>query len=416
MRFTDAKIRAIPKPVSRKVVWEGDSGFGIRVETTGSKIFVQSYRFGGKFHIITLGKYPMMSLAQANTEAAKVREKLSKGIDPKESIELTRRASREAYTVIDLCDEFLEKWSRPNPQLKRVGKKTWPEDERCIKKEVIPGLGGRKASDIRRRDIILILDKIVERGAPQMANRTLNILTKLFNFAVSRDILDTSPCAAIPMPAKKIPRDRVLSADEIKLFWDKLEVSGISEPCQLALKLALVTGQRRGEIVSAEWSEMDLVKMWWSIPKEKSKNGKPHRVALSGMAVEILSRLKELSGDSRYLFPSDRTDSHIDPRAVTRALRLAQPYLGYKKDEGFTVHDLRRSVATMLGEAKFNNENIARILNHTLPGVTQKIYNQYSYDDEKREILEAWARKLESIISGEPAGKIVALHAGRVAK
>jgi len=399
MKFTNTSIKALKPKDKRYVVYETEGkGFGARVESTGRITFFLEYRFDGKNRIYTIGKFPAKSLAGARTEAAKAREKIGQGVDPGEQKIQQRIAHQEAYTVIDLVEEFIEKWSKPR-------KKTWREDERCLQKEVIPLIGRKKAKEVRRRDIILILDQIVDRGSPGMANRTLNVISKMFSFAVSRDILDTSPCVAISMPAEKKERDRVLDEPEIKQFWNELEKSQMSIANKLALKLLLATAQRRGEVVSAEWKEFDLNKGWWNIPPEKAKNGIRHRIPLNNLALEILQEIRKNSRESNYLFPSNRKDGPIDSRATTRALRKVQKDIGLGH---FTPHDLRRTAATMMTALGLQRLTVSKILNHRESGAT-KIYDRYTYDKEKQQALESWGRKLESIITGEKPAKIVEL-------
>lgn len=314
MRLTDAKIKGIRATVKRRTVWEGGTGFGVRIETTGTKSFVLWYRFNGKAEGVTLGRYPKMSLSTARSEAAKIREKISKGLDPKIKIQEDKRANREAYSIADLIDEYLEKWAKPN-------KKSWREDERILKKDVLPVWGRRKAKDLKRRDIVLLIDRIVERGSPIQANRTLATVRKMFNFALSRSILDASPCVAIQAPAKENRRDRILSDGEIRQFWTKLDQCRMSENIRLILKLILVTAQRKGEIAFSEWEEFDLETGWWTIPKEKSKNALPHRVPLNNLALKLLYQAKDLSNDSKWVFLGKRSDKPITGPAIDHAVR-----------------------------------------------------------------------------------------------
>jgi len=403
MRLTDSKIRSLKPQESRFIEWEsGGTGLGLRVFPSGKRSFVFMYRFQGKARMMTIGPYPNISLASARVQVANAKKLLLEGTDPGEKHIVQKKVERESYTVKMLADEFIEKWSKPR-------KKTWAEDERCLGKDVLPFVGRKKAKDIRRRDIIMILDKILERGSPGMANRAMNILTKMFNFAVSRDIINGSPCVALSLPAKKNQKDRVLDQQEIKTFWECLEHSGISETCQLALKLILITAQRRGEVVGAEWKEINTQERWWNIPAEKSKNDLSHRVPLTKMALNILERIKELSGESNYLFPSPRTGTHIDPRAITRALRGALSKDGKLSSmEPYTPHDLRRTAATMMASSGVPRLTISKILNHSEAGVTA-VYDRHGYDNEKRQALETWGRKLQSIISGKPTGKVINL-------
>jgi len=250
-----------------------------------------------------------------------------------------------------------------------------------------------------------LLDKIVERGSPAAANRTLALLSKMFSFAVSRSILDTSPCVSIPAPGKKGERDRVLSEDEIKLFWVQLESAPISDMAKLALRFVLVTSQRRGEVVAIKRTDVDQKKGWWTIPAEMAKNGLAHRVPLTFMAEEILEKAIELSDGSEWVFRSPKRNGHIQGHSIYNAIIVNKDH--FKLDH-FTPHDLRRTAASLMAGAGVNRLVISRLLNHTEGGIT-KIYDRYSYDKEKRQALELWSRKLQSIITGKPSGKIIPL-------
>ncbi|MFQ5674053.1 MAG: tyrosine-type recombinase/integrase [Nitrospinales bacterium] len=399
MKFTDAKIKSLKPSEKTHIVWEG-SGFGVRVSPTGAKSFILMYRVPGNRtrRLWTIGKYPQITLATARRMAAQGREKIIKGIDPGAKAVTQKKADREAYTVKDLAEEYLEKWARPRKRSAR-------EDERILYKDVVPAWGERKAKDITRRDVILLLDKIVERGAPIAANRTLGIIRRMFGFAVSRGVLPTSPCVEIEPPGKENQRDRVLTGDEVKVFWEGLADCRMDQKTRLALKLLLILGQRKGEVTSAEWNEFDLEKNWWTIPKEKTKNSLPHRVFLSSMALEVLGELRELS-DSRWLFPSPRGDKPITTRSISHALKNNREIFGIPQ---FTPHDLRRSMASFMASAGVPRLTISKILNHVESGITA-VYDRYGYDREKRQALETWGRKLKSILTGEK-GNVIPLQA-----
>jgi integrase len=349
---------------------------------------------------MTLGNYPAMTLAEAHKAHAEAREKLEKGTDPGHVIVNERIEDRKAPTVKMLIEEYLEKWAKPR-------KRSWKEDERILMKDIIPAWGDLKAKDITRRDVIRLLDDISDRGAPIQANRTLACVRKMLNFAVNRDILQTSPCVAIQAPAQENRRDRILTEDEILTFWQWLDTRArMAEGTKLALKLQLVTGQRKGEIVSARWDELDLNGKMWTIPPEKAKNGMAHRVPLSEMAIEILETLKELCGDSQWLFPSPRGDKSITPEAVDHALRRPG------SDDlviTFVPHDLRRTAASLMTGMGISRLVVSKILNHMERGITA-VYDRHSYDKEKRQALEAWGRRLKTIIDGIQEAKVIPMR------
>jgi len=395
MKFTDVFLRNLKPQAKRYLVWE-NHGFGVRVSTTGKKNFIYSYRYDGKPRFLTLGTYPAMTLAEAYKAHAEAWKMLEQGHDPGAVAVAARREEREAPTVAELAAEYLERWAKPR-------KRSWKVDERILKKDVLPEWGRRKAKDITRREVIRLLDRVAARGGI-MANRTLAVVRKMFNFAVSRDIIPASPCTAVQAPAPENRRDRVLTAEEIKTFWLNLDKTPISEEIKLALKLQLVTAQRKGEVISSAWADFDREGGWWTIPAEKSKNRLPHRVPLSALAKEILAAAQTLAGDSGWVFPSLRTTGHITPAAVDHALRQARPLLGL---DHFVPHDLRRSAASHMTGMGIPRLVVSKILNHVERGVTA-VYDRHSYDNEKRQALEAWGRKLQALLKGAE-GKVIPL-------
>jgi integrase len=398
-KLTDASIKALKPKKERYEVWETNGkGFGIRVAPSGRKSFIYVFRFQRLARRMTLGTYPSMKLVEAHSAHAKARELLVKGKDPGTELVESRSADRDASTVRGLVHEYLDKWAKPN-------KRSWKEDERILNKDVVPALGRKKAKDIKRRDIVLLLDKIVERGSFIQANRTLAVIRKMFNFALNRGILDTSPCAAISAPSKENQRERVLSEDEIKAFWNRLDKAKMAEGTRLALKLQLVTGQRKGEVIGAEWDEFDLGEGWWTIPSEKAKNNSSHRVPLSKPAQDLLKEIKEQSNGSKWLFPSPRGDMPMTGPAIDHAVRNNMDSF---KIDPFTPHDLRRTCATQIASMGTDRLIVGKILNHVERGVTAT-YDRHGYDKEKSQALNKWGRKLTSILTSEKA-KVVHLN------
>ncbi len=391
MRFTDRTIAALKPKAERHEVWEGGRvGFGVRVSPKGRKSWIYMYRFGGKARRMGLGTYPAISLASAHVKHAKAKELLEKGTDPGAQQVEQKRAELAAETVADLIEEYLEKWARPR-------KRSAHEDERSLHKEVLPIWGKRKAKEITRRDVITLLDGIVERGSPIQANRTLAVIRKMFNFAISRDIVDATPVAMVRAPAKENQRDRVLSADEIRTLWKGLDTAPMSAGTKLVLKLELATAQRKGEVVGATVSEFDLEESVWTIPAERSRNGQAHRVPLSPLALTLIEEARALTGESPWLFPSPGGNGPITPHSINRALYRSMPEIDV---ENMTPHDLRRTAASFMTSLGISRLTVGKILNHAETGVTA-VYDRHSYDAEKRHALDAWAAHLEGILSGK---------------
>jgi integrase len=374
---------------------------------SGVKTWVYIYTFESKRKEMRLGEYPAMKLADARTKYNEAYELHKNGRDPGAEERQQKEERRLADTIEDLVKEYIKKHAK-------VNKRSWKNDERLLNKEVVPIWGDRKAEDIRKRDVALLLESIVERGSPAMSNQTLKIVRKMFNFAVERDILQHTPCTGVKALAPNNSRERTLNEAEIKALWENLDAGIISDEIKRALKLILVTAQRPGEVIGMRVAEID--KRWWTIPSERAKNGRAHRVYLTNLAVSLIGDTK--GKDFLFPCPHKKKIKQIEAHAVGVAVRrnLAWPVTDkngkplFDADgnpvtenklgiEQFTPHDLRRTAATFLAKMGNMDEVIDAVLNHAKQGVI-KVYNQYRYDTEKQKVLETWERKLNSIISG----------------
>ena len=397
-KLTDRAVKLLKHRGERYEVWDTDyPGFGVRVSPANRKSWIYLYRFG-RPRRMTLGVYPRVSLGTARAHYGKARELLEeKGRDPGAEQIDTKRARRDAPTVEYLADEYIEKWAKPR-------KRSWKEDERKLKQDVCSVIGHKKAEAVTRRDIRDILDTVMDRGAPIAANRTLAVMRKMFRWGVSVDILPHNPCEMIMAPAEEKQRDRVLNDDEIKMLWAQLDGDEISmfPNIRLCLKLMLVTAQRRAEVATARWADIDLATGWWVIPEGVVKNKQQHRVPLSPLAIRLLKTAKKELGGSEYVFPNLSGDGSIRPESVSKA--VPRNVASFKIDY-FRCHDLRRTAATQMASMGTPRTTVGKVLNHSEGGVTA-IYDRYSYDAEKRKALNAWARKLERIISGKKANVI----------
>ncbi|MEO5339238.1 MAG: tyrosine-type recombinase/integrase [Magnetococcus sp. MYC-9] len=406
-RFTDRFIQNLEVKPERYDVRETD-GFAVRVAPSGTKAWQFIYTFNARKRRVTLGVYPGMSLKEAKEACTRMRDCLDRGIDPVEWQEEQDRQATEAKrkeeqtaTVAQLVEEYIEKWAKPR-------KRTWTEDYRMLHKDVVPVWGKRKAKDITRRDVLTLLDGIVERGAGIVANRTLEVVRRMFNYAIEQSILEVSPCNQVRAPAQEQRRDRVLSADEIRVFWHGLDQAGMSEGSRLALRFLLVTAQRKSEVVEAPWSEFDLAGGWWTIPMERAKNRMAHRVPLSAGALALLERARGLSGESPYLFPSPRNiNAPVGGTSVDHALHRALVTLGLVD---VIPHDLRRTAASLMTGMGISRLVVSKLLNHVEQGITA-VYDRHSYDREKRQAMEAWDRQLTAILTGTVNDNVVQLRA-----
>ena len=320
-------------------------------------------------------------MAASGEQAQEIMREARKGED---ILDKRSREMEENPTFPALAEAYLEKHAIPK-------KRQWRTDERLINKELLPRWKRLRAREVSRRDVIALLDGLVNRGAPIQANRVHSLISKIFNWAVSRDLLDYSPCQQVEKPSKENQRERVLSGVEIGRLWKAFENQGAY--VSAIFKLMLLTAQRRWEISQMRYKDIDLESGWWIIPGELAKNGRSHRVPLSAESLKIIKSLKKGQIDQIWLFPSPtRKDQPIGN--VQKAAQRVREESGV---DNFVLHDLRRTAPTAMASNGVTNFVVARILNHVEPGVTA-VYNRYSYDSEKREALEIWERKLLDIV------------------
>jgi len=400
-QFTDSFIKSLKSRDDRYEISE-HGGLKIRVSKNGAKSWVYVFRQNGKLKRLTLGQYPHLSLADARVKATLARASKLQGEDPIAHAMSQKLEFREALTVNELSELYIEKHAK-------IHKKTWKEDQRILSKYVKNSIGNILARDVKRMHIRGILDNIAAKS-PYSANRALEIIRKMYNWSIERDVVETNPCLNISRPKKEQQRDRVLIADEIKIIWNTLESTDIpddtiwpGQAVRYALQLAFILAVRRSEIALAKVEEFDFDTCWWTIPAERSKNGLSHRVYLSGFAIEIIKNMISLNKGSDFLMLSSRhADMPIDPNALTRAVSRIRAHLDIPN---WRLHDIRRTAASHMASHGVSRLVIKKILNHVESDITA-VYDRHSYDNEKSKALELWSEILKRIVYSE---NIVAL-------
>ncbi|MCV2871592.1 integrase arm-type DNA-binding domain-containing protein [Defluviimonas sp. WL0050] len=413
--FTTRGIEAIkPDPEKRQEIPDaGLSGLYLVVQPSGVKSWALRYRFGGKPSKLTLGRWPLMGVADARAAAADALEKIERGDDPATEKMATKAARKEAQ--LDERDKFANVVAL---FLKRHASRNRRADDvaAMFRREVIPQWGERKIGEITKRDVIDVLDGVVDRGSPVSANRLRAHLNTLFNWAKGRDIVQANPLDGIKPPSPEKARTRVLGDDEIRLFWKACDKLG--QPFGPLFKLLLLTGQRRGEV--GEMTEREISGEEWVIPAERAKNDDEHRVPLSQAVRDVLAGVERISGKAGLIFTTTgaRPVSGFT-RAKGRLDRLMVEIASEGQPEEielppFTLHDLRRTAATGMAGLGFPPHVVEAVLNHrsgTRRGVAG-VYNRFDYADEKRRALEAWARFVVSLVEGS-GDNVVRMEAGR---
>lgn len=256
VKFTDLYIKSL-KPKDKEFIVREKGGFGVRILPSGRKVFFFMYRVDGQRRFLNLGTYKDINYpngvtlafahSEYESELAKVnllKAGRAEGVDPvieKLNKKFEREEARQATSVDDLIDDYIKKHAMKF-------KRSWEEDKRLLTKDASPTWGKRKAFDIKKRDVVLLLEKIVERGSPGTANSVFRCIRKMFNWAVEQDILEHSPCNGVKMPAPIKTGERTLSESEIKLLWNNLDTASVSDEICRAIKLIFITAQPLPEL------------------------------------------------------------------------------------------------------------------------------------------------------------------------
>jgi integrase len=384
-KLTTRTIEAIkPSEARREIPDSLLPSLYLVVQPSGAKSWATRYRHNGLSRKHTLGSYPAIDLKTARQLGAKALRAAAEGKDP--AREKTEARITKSDSVEAIVREFLQRHCKP-----KYRPRSYEEAERLLRLHVLPRWRDRTISSITRSDVRDMLDRVVKSGAPIGANRTHSLVRKLFNWCVEHEIVPASPVAGVRRPTNETSRDRVLADDEIARIWKAAEKVG--PPFQTLLQLLTLTGQRRGEAVSMEWSEIDLKRSLWSIPKEKTKNGRAHDVPLSPLALSILKKIPR--GDDRYVISyGDGPISGFSKskRRLDALLDGVQPWC---------LHDIRRSVASGLARLGFDLPTIERVLNHVSGsfGGIVGVYQRHDYADQKRKALDAWAKHIAEIVA-----------------
>lgn len=379
----------------------GLTGLYLVVQPSGAKSWAVRYRHAGKPRKMTLGKWPVIGLADARAAASSALEAVEYGRDPG-SEKLAAKAERASNAEQDSIESLMKAYGKRKLSNLRSGATV----KRELERHAVAAWSGREIQTITKRDVLDLLDSIVDSGRLTTANRLRAYLGTFFNWCVERDVVLSSPMVGIKAPAKEVSRDRVLSDDEIRWFWLACENAG--QPWGTLGKLLILTGQRLGEVVGMTDGEIDGGT--WHLSAHRTKNGRANDVPLSSLALDVLTSIKRIEGSAGYVNTTtgDTPVSGYFKGRNTIAEHMAQIAAEELREPveipHWTFHDLRRTAATGMARLGIPVVDIEAVLNHvsgTKAGVAG-IYNRHSYENEKRRALEAWARCIGDLAEGKP--------------
>lgn len=382
----------------------GEPGLTLTISPGGTKSF--SFRYSlrddpQKRRRVKVGRYPSLSLANAQKRAREMRVRVDNGEDPWLDRVRAKEASNRItiHTMDDLWEDYSSK------ALTTMRSADWHESLWRI--HLRPALGNAPIQTVSRAKILSVIEPLRQTKSAALANHVQGIVSRVCSHGVRNQVFDQSPATNLGVKPIAKSRDRVLTEEELKDLLSvldssqELSLANVSHQMSFIFRLCLLTLCRRSEVSGALWSEINTREKLWSIGGERVKNGRTHLVPLSEGAIKVLENAKSfLLRQTDFVFQSPRTDKAIRGDSVTQACRRLSNYIGGKK---FTTHDLRRTGATILTSEIINCERfiVSKLLNHRsigdMSGSMINVYDRNEYLPQKREALNNLYRYLESL-------------------
>jgi len=411
--FTEAGLERLRAPESGRIEY-GDSvvpGLMLRVSETGVKSWSVLYKVKGEGGAspktgrplkgtqrrISLGIYPVMGVKQARETAMDVLQKAFVGTDAR----VTRNealAARQSNTLQSVAKRFIDQDAKPNIE-------SWSKIERAFELHVYPAWADRTLADIRRRDVHELLDGLIEKGRTGTASDVRKHLSRLFNWAIDREIITENPLSGLKRKDLQYKADagRALTDDELRAIWRAAE--RMTYPFGPYFKLMILTGQRRTEWADAKHSEICPRRKVLEVPKARFKGRRDHVVPLSPIAWEIYSSAPRWNGKDPYVFSTQGGEVPISgfSKAKTYLDELAQEELRKiwgnpaAKFQKFRIHDFRVTCESRLADLGFDQDVRDAVLGHAKVGL-QRTYNKHDYADEKRRALDGYAEHILGVV------------------
>jgi len=374
---------------------------------------------------IRFGTYPEIGLADARMAAERAIGEVAGGADPARAKRAAKAAAkaRKLSMVADLVEAYFDAATRGKHRGRTARPKrdsTLADERSYFDRFIKPRLGNRPIDDVTRAEVQRLIDDI-EARSPGGARITRNVIRQAFNFGIMQEAVERNPAILINVRRWK-DRERVLSDEELRLIWaacsapNKLDGLGVADGTALALKLAILTLQRGGEVCGIHAREIDRSGKLWTIPGERTKNHRTHVVPLSEAALDVLSQAFEIAMGRKsevwtgYAFPSPQDHSKpITRRGLSRAMKRLCQNKGVSVSDA-TPHDFRRTGSTNITSERIGIPRfvVSRVLNQISDtggaAPVTNVYDRHAYLSEKRRALDAWTALLADIVEGRARG------------
>jgi len=397
MALTDIKVKNAKggiTPEGKKTTKRykmGDSrGLYLEVSPNGGKWWRLKFRFDGKEKRLSLGVYPDVSLKEARNRREQLRQQITNGLDPSEVRKAEKNSAADKNCFEAVAREWHKKFSA-----------NWTESHlektlTRLKNDVFPWIGKKNIIDITAPELLTVLRRVETRGALETAHRINQICGQIFRYAIATGRAESDPAAALKgslPPTKTKHLASITEPNKVGELMRAIDGYSGSFITATALKLSPLLFVRPGELRQAEWSEIDFDTCEWRIPAEKMKMRVLHIVPLSNQAIRALREIQALTGNGKYVFPSNRTVTRpMSNNTVNASLRR----LGYTKEE-MTAHGFRSMASTILNEQGWNRDAIERQLAHSEKDGVRAAYNYAQYLPERKKMMQEWADYLEKL-------------------
>ena len=384
--LTDAQVRKI-KPLEKKKRYADEKGLYLEVTPSGGRFWRLKYRFNGRESTLTIGSYPEISLAQARRARDEARIQLYNNIDPN-ALKMQRlQQTDESILFKSLAMEWMA-------DRKAVIKETtYLRDLSVFEKDLFPALGDMPIDQIKGKDVLACAKKIEERGAQEMAKRSIPLAGRIFRFAIRKGIIENDPTPHLgeALKPRKVKNMARLDISEFPAFIERMDRYHGNLIIRSALQLMTLTFVRTAELRMMEWNEIDYENHLWRIPAHKMKMAMPHIVPLSKQALEILARIQPITGIKQYVFYNYSTAKPISSNALLCAIRT----MGYNGK--MTGHGFRGLASTTLHEQGYMHDAIEIQLAHRVGNSVSQAYNHAQHLDYRIKMMQEWSDFIDGL-------------------